>query len=156
FSRERLIPNGQARAMMTSMSRSTFASLVALLLLLLAVATSILPHPWNLTPMTAVALFAGARLARSWVAMAATIACLALGDLALGHLPYEGMAWVYGSTVAVVLLGRVLQTRRGWRAPLATALAGGLLFFVVTNFGVWVGWALYPRTLAGLLQCYAA
>jgi len=38
-------------------------------------------------------------------------------------------------------------------APLA-ALA--LLFFALSNFGVWLGSGMYPRSLAGLAECYAA
>ncbi|MCX5707707.1 MAG: hypothetical protein NTY14_01795, partial [Candidatus Omnitrophica bacterium] len=34
------------------------------------------------------------------------------------------------------------------------SLVSSLLFFAVSNFGVWLmGW--YPRTTAGLVQCYA-
>jgi len=36
---------------------------------------------------------------------------------------------------------------------LVYSLFSAVLFFVVTNFGVWlVGW--YPPTLEGLIQCY--
>jgi len=34
--------------------------------------------------------------------------------------------------------------------------AGGLLFFLVTNFGVWWLLGTYPPTWAGLMACYAA
>jgi uncharacterized protein DUF6580 len=138
------------------MSRPSFASLAALLLMMLAVASRVLPHPWNFTPMIAIALFGGARLARGWVAAAATIACLALGELAVGVFPYAGMAWVYGSMIAIALMGRALQTRAGWAAPLVAALGAGLLFFLVTNFGFWAAGTLYARTLSGLVECYGA
>jgi len=29
-----------------------------------------------------------------------------------------------------------------------------VLFFVLTNFGVWALGALYPKTLTGLTECY--
>ena len=35
-------------------------------------------------------------------------------------------------------------------------LAGSVLFFVWTNFGVWAFWNLYPHTLEGLVACYTA
>ena len=35
-------------------------------------------------------------------------------------------------------------------------LAASILFFVVTNFGVWALDSLYPRTLEGLVICYVA
>ena len=57
-----------------------------------------------------------------------------------------------------MLLGRLLLKKgRLWRVPFVSLLAS-ILFFVVTNFGVWFGGdgALYPKTLAGLGACYAA
>ena len=136
------------------MTDRRFASIVALALLAAAVASRIVPHPWNLTPMIAVALFAGARLPRAWHAALATIACLALGDLAVGVFPYDGMIWVYGSMILVAVIGRAVRTR-GVLAALVGALVGGFVFFVVTNFAVWLG-DMYPHTPGGLADCYIA
>jgi hypothetical protein len=36
------------------------------------------------------------------------------------------------------------------------AVTGSVLFFLITNFGVWLTDGLYPRTLDGLVICYAA
>ena len=132
-----------------------FATFVALALCILAVASRIAPHPWNFTPMIAVALFAGARIGNVWLGALATVACLALGDVALGVFPYGGMAWVYGAIVAVALIGGVLAKRRTVTATVACALAAGFVFFVVTNFGVWLG-DMYPHTWSGLGDCYIA
>ena len=35
-------------------------------------------------------------------------------------------------------------------------VASAILFFAITNFGVWAIDHLYPRTLAGLASCYIA
>lgn len=137
------------------MSDRRFATCVALVLLVLTVASRIAPHPWNFTPMIAVALFAGARLERAWLAVLAVAACLALGDLAVGVFPYDGMVWVYAPMLAIALLGRVLVTRRSVVATAVAALGGGLVFFVVSNFGVWLG-TMYPHSASGLADCYVA
>ena len=140
---------------MRAMTERRFATVVALLLLVVTVASRVVPHPWNFTPMLAVALFAGARLERAWIAVVAVAACLALGDVAVGVFPYAGMAWVYVPMLAIVLVGRLLVTRRTITATVIAALAGGLVFFVVSNAGVWLG-AMYPHTLGGLAECFAA
>src|SRR5580658_5005797 len=129
---------------------------LALLLVLLAIVSRLVPHPWNLTPLVAIALFGGATLERTGGAAAVVLVALAFGDAALGTLPYEGMAWVYGASVAVVLVGRLLGSHRGVAPTLIAALAAGALFYVVTNFGVWATGHLYPRTVSGLLACYVA
>jgi hypothetical protein len=138
------------------MTDRAFALLVAVLLVVIAAASRVIPHPWNFTPMIAVALFAGARIERSWLAAIAVTACLALGDIALGAFPYSGMAWVYGSMLLVVAAGRLVRTRSGIAAPLVGALCAGFVFFLVTNFAVFVSGGLYPRTTAGLVECYTA
>lgn len=138
------------------MTDRAFATLVAVLLVVLAAASRVVPHPWNFTPMIAVALFAGARIERSWLAAIAVVGCLALGDILLGAFPYGGIEWVYGSMLLVVAAGRLLRTRTGLVATLLAALGAGFGFFVVTNFAVFIGGALYPRTAAGLVECYTA
>jgi hypothetical protein len=143
--------------MLTPSTKSRrFDSTLALLLVLMAVVSRLVPHPWNLTPLVAIALFGGATFERTGWAAATTLGALALGDAALGSFPYEGMAWVYGASVAVVIIGRVLGIRRGIASTLIAALSGGALFYVVTNFGVWATGHLYPHTATGLVTCYAA
>jgi hypothetical protein len=141
--------------MMRAMNDKRFAMITAIVLVAMAAASRAVPHPWNFTPMIAVALFGGARLERAWVAVAAVVACLVAGDVAVGAFPYDGMAWVYGAMIAIVLGGTVLRTR-GVPAALVGALAAGLLFFVVTNLGVWIAGGLYPRTAGGLADCFTA
>ncbi len=137
------------------MTDRRFATTIAISLLVVTVASRVIPHPWNFTPMIAVALFAGARLERTYLAALAVLACLALGDLAVGVFPYSGMLWVYAPMLAIALLGRTLITRRSILATLTAALGAGALFFAVSNFGVWLG-TMYPHTPAGLLECYVA
>jgi hypothetical protein len=55
-----------------------------------------------------------------------------------------------------VVLGGVLRRRRAPLRVLTATLAGSLLFFALSNFGVWMGEGLYPKTGEGLLACYVA
>lgn len=142
--------------MMRPMNEKRFAAVVAVVLVAMAAASRAVPHPWDFTPMIAVALFGGARLERAWASVAAVVACLVIGDLAVGAFPYDGMAWVYGAMIAITLGGRLLRTRRGVVPAVIGGLAAGLVFFVVSNLGVWIGGGLYPHTAGGLADCYVA
>ena len=123
--------------------------------ILVAAALRLVPHPPNFTPIGAMALFSGAYLGRKGViAFAAPLGALLLSDLVLGF--YRGMPTVYFSVALVVIIGwlslqRVSPLRIG-----AAAIASSVLFFVVTNFGMWLSSGFYPRTLAGLEACYLA
>jgi hypothetical protein len=144
----------------------TCRTAVLLSAILLAAGTRWLPHPPSFAPITAMAVFATARLADRRLAVATPLVALFISDLGLEVLNrmglvstwglYRGMWIVYAATLAVGLLGFLI---RRTRSPLATAvvlLAGSCLFFVVTNFGVWAADGLYPETPEGLLLCYTA
>ena len=131
------------------------ARLLALLSAIVAAAVMrLVPHPPNFTPIGAMALFSGAYLGRRGLAFVAPLGALFVSDLVLGF--YHGMATVYFSVVLIVLIGWRLSTRRSfWRVG-AAAIASSVLFYTVTNFGMWLFSGIYPRTLAGLEACYVA
>lgn len=111
-------------------------------------------HPANLTPIGAMALFGGARL-RAWWAFCLPLAIMAMTDLFLwttkGWVPFN--PYVYGSFVLMVLIGRLLtRTESVWKIGTA-CLAGSVLFFLITNFGVWLGSSVPVSQMAG--QAYA-
>lgn len=135
-------------------------------LIAVAAATRLLPHPSNFAPMVAIALFGAATFERRLDAALVPLLSLLLSDalLHVGYLAGSQPNWgfyrdqwvVYAATLAVVGLGFLLRRRLTLPRVAATALAGSLGFFLITNFGVWaydIG-AMYPRTAAGLMTCY--
>ncbi len=127
---------------------------VVVLMILAAAASRLIPHPPNLASITAVALFGGAYLTDKRLALIVPLAALFLSDLILGF--YNHMEIVYGSFLLVVCIGFLLQRKRSALRIAGAALASSVLFFVVTNFGVWALESLYPKTAAGLVACYVA
>jgi hypothetical protein len=125
-------------------------------LILVAMVCRLVPHPPNFTPVLAVALFGGAMLPRR-VSWAVPLLAMVASDLALGY-PFGWMnGVVYGCFLAAVGLGMWLGRRRTWGRTAAAALGGSALFFVVTNFAVWLGAdSMYLHTPGGLAQCYVA
>jgi hypothetical protein len=134
------------------MSKVRFA--VVACMILVAAASRLIPHPPNLTSITAMALFGGAYLSERRLAFLVPMAALFLSDLVLGF--YSRMWVVYGSFVLVVWIGLLLRRRRTPLVIASAALVSSILFFVITNFGVWVFGSLYPKTVEGLLVCYVA
>src|SRR5258708_33090340 len=114
----------------------------------------LIPPPPNFTPLAAMALFGGAYISDKRLAFGLPLAALLLSDAVLGF--YHGMIWVYGSFALIVCLGLQLQSRRRLLPIAGAALAGSVLFFALTNFGVWASGGLYPRTMTGLGACYVA
>lgn len=131
------------------------ARLLALLLAIFAAAAMrLLPHPPNFSPIAAMALFSGAYLPKRALAFVAPIAALFFSDLFLGF--YPEMVFVYLSVAATVLIGWALAKRKSALRIGAAALVSSLLFYLVTNFGVWLLVDYYPKTAEGLIACYVA
>lgn len=129
--------------------------LVALIsIVLAAAATRLIPHPPNMTSIAAVALFGGAYFQDRRLAFAVPLAALFLSDLVLGL--YDGMLIVYVSFALIVGAGLWLRPRRQPALIAGAALFSAVLFFVLTNFGVWAFGHLYPKTSTGLVACYVA
>lgn len=108
---------------------------VAFILILLAAFSRIIPHPANFTPITAIALFGAAYLDKR-VALLIPIVALLVSDYFIGF--YDGMVWVYGSFLAIACIGFLLRNRRTAPMILGASISGSVLFFLVTNFGVWI------------------
>ena len=123
--------------------------------ILAAAALRLVPHPPNFTPIGAMALFSGAYLGRRGaVALVAPLGALFLSDLVLGF--YRGMPTVYFSVALIVIIGWVALRRVSPLRVGGAAIASSVLFFVLTNFGMWLSSGFYPHTLAGLEACYIA
>ena len=122
--------------------------------ILLAAATRMVPHPSNFAPITAIALFGGVQFRGKAEAFLVPLAAMFLSDLVLGF--HSQMAGVYLSFALIVLIGRWVRGRKTASGIAGGALAGSVLFFLLTNFGVWVSDGMYPKTAQGLLQCYVA
>jgi hypothetical protein len=121
----------------------------------------LLPHPPNVTPIAAMALFGGAYLANRKFAFALPLIAMLLSDLVLGLTIYGKVLLfsqpvVYLCMIATVAVGGLIRSRKpGWTIAVAS-LVSSVMFFLVTNFAVWAFESLYPRNWSGLIACYTA
>ncbi|HUI52388.1 MAG TPA: DUF6580 family putative transport protein [Terriglobales bacterium] len=127
---------------------------VIIAFILVAAALRIVPHPWNFTPIGAMALFSGAMLPKRWMKFSLPLAALFAGDLFIGF--HALMPVVYASFLVSVLIGIWLEKRRTAGRIAGATLLGAIQFYLATNFAVWAAMSTYPKTLAGLGACYAA
>jgi hypothetical protein len=127
--------------------------LISSTLILAAALSRLLPHPDNFTPIAAMALAGGVYLEKRF-ALIVPIVALVISDFFIGF--HNTILFVYGSFVLIGFMGLWLKSHKKLFPVLGTALVSSILFFVITNFGVWLtgsGW-FYPKTLQGLFECY--
>lgn len=136
-------------------STSTGRGVFLLALIGVVALTRLLPHPPNFTPVLALALFGAGVFADRRVAVLAPLAAMLLTDALIGL--HATLPFVYGAVALTSLLGLgLLRDRSSPGRVGALALGSSVLFFVLTNFGVWLVQDLYPHTAAGLWACYLA
>jgi hypothetical protein len=127
----------------------------------LAALTRLAPHPPNVTPISAIALFGGAYFRSRVLAFLLPIAAMLLSDLVLGFAVYGVMSMksqpvVYLCMLLTVGIGRLIHPGRSATNIALATLASSLMFYLITNFAVWVFGPLYPETRSGLVACYTA
>jgi hypothetical protein len=114
----------------------------------------------NFSPIMALAFCAGAYCRRGWMWLA-PFAAIVLSDLYIDHYyatvyRYEwgvgGAALRFLCFGAALGLGIVVSQRRTWLNLFGGALAGSILFYLVTNTASWMGDASYAHDAAGWLQ----
>ncbi len=139
---------------------------VLVLMILMAALSRLLPHPPNFAPIGAMALFGAAYFSNRIIAIVLPLIALWLSDLVLmnvvyAHLGdgfvffYSGFYWIYGSFILITLLGFLTLKKVKVGNILGASLAASILFFITSNFSVFLG-NMYPNTLDGLITCYIA
>jgi len=126
--------------------------MLAFILLALGICSRFLTHAPNLTPVVAVALFAGVYLNKRY-ALIVPLFLMVLSDIFIGF--HDTIAFTWGSVVVVALLGFWTREHKNFKTILGASLLSAVVFFIVTNFGAWLS-PLYPNTLEGFVQCYVA
>jgi hypothetical protein len=122
-------------------------------IIVIAALSRLLPHPMNFVPITAIALVGGMYFDKKYAFVIPLLAML-LSDTLIGF--HATIPFVYGGMVLSTLIGIWIQARKSWKTVLGGTLASSVIFFIVTNFGVWLtggGW-YYPKTVAGLIECF--
>ncbi|MDH7475986.1 MAG: hypothetical protein QHH09_00750 [Microgenomates group bacterium] len=119
-------------------------------IILLTVFSRLAPHPANFTPVAAVALFSGANFSSGW-AFLIPLSAMFLSDFFLGF--HSTMIYVYFSFLIIFYLGRLIKTA-SFRRIFFISVVSSVLFFLITNFGVWLTSGMYLKNLNGLIICY--
>lgn len=128
--------------------------LVITLMVTAAAFVRLIPHPPNFAPIAAMALFGGAYFSKKWAAFLIPFAAMFITDLLLG---FHSTMWaVYLSFALIVLLGMTMIKHKKVGNIFFASVTASVMFFVITNFGVWISTPYYEKTGTGLVACYTA
>jgi len=110
----------------------------------------IIPHPPNFTPILASAIMSPMLIKNKKFAIMLPLLAMFISDLIIGFHIYQSV--VYFSILIIILFSSI--NKKNYISLIFTVLVSCVLFFILTNFAVWVAWDYYPKTFIGLLNCY--
>ena len=133
-------------------------------LILIAAFARIIPHYPNFTLLCAIALFGGKYFNNKYIAYLLPLLAIWFSDILINNfilnnyfdgftLFYSGFYWQYGSFILITLIGRKTLKNISFLRLLGISISSSLLFFIISNFGVW-SLGSYSYDMEGFIACY--
>jgi hypothetical protein len=136
-------------------------------IIFLAAFSRIIPHMTNFSPFGAIALFGAAYFYKKWQAFIIPLVATWLSDLFINNTIYahnynsftwfyEGYYWQYMSYLLIAVYGLFVFKKVNVSNVIFGAIGSTAIFFIITNFGSWIGNTMYPQNFGGLMTSYIA
>ncbi|RWU10239.1 DUF6580 family putative transport protein [Pedobacter chitinilyticus] len=116
----------------------------------------------NFSGLGAVAIFSGSYFKNKFSGYVLPILVLLLSDLGLAlmmgesYVFYPGWYYTYIAFALMVLAAQILVKKVNVANVFVATLVGVLIHWIVSDFGMWLGFDTYPKTLAGFWECLVA
>ena len=116
-------------------------------ILLALSASRFIPHPPNFTSLLALSFYVPAILGLKF--LPALVISFVITDMYIGF--HELVFFTWGSIIFIALISKFFE--QNLKKRMFGCLIGVLIFFILTNFGVW-SMGSYGYSLTGLITCY--
>ena len=129
-----------------------------IVLILILSFSRLIPHPPNFTPIIAVAIMSSYFFKNIYLSFATLLVSMLLADAFIGF--YSNMLFVYLSLLLIVFIFHKISEKMNFKNLFICGFIGSLIFFIISNFGVWVLGSPgvldlpYEKNLNGLVDCY--
>lgn len=120
--------------------------ILAVLVILILVFFRLIPHPPNFTPILAISVFSGIKFKSNLFSYFVPVLAMLLSDAIIGF--HSGIYLIYATLIIAAAVSKRFNNIN------SAALSSSFLFFLITNFYVWVISSTYPKTLLGIIECY--
>ena len=143
---------------MQNLSKNLKKEIFPIALILILALARLIPHPPNFTPIIAVAIMSGYFFKNINLSFLTLVVAMLIGDLFIGF--YENMIFVYASLLLITFVFYKISNKINFKSLFIYGFVGSLIFFIISNFGVWalgspeVRDIAYAKNLNGLVECY--
>jgi len=140
----------------------------SLLIIFGIVSRFLLVNQPNVSGLETLALFGGSYFLLKRFAFIIPIAAYMLSDFIINNTIYSAyyadgvvfyqnyMLWTIGSLLLIVVLGKFLMQKVNLTNTIFGILGATSIFWLVSNFGDWIGGVTYAKSFSGLITCYVA
>ena len=121
-------------------------------LILILAFSRLIPHPPNFTPIISMAVMSGFFLRNIRLSLLVVVFSMLISDIIIGI--HSNMFFVYFSLILIIFTFNMLTKKMNILNVALLSFCGSLLFFMISNFGVWLNSTLYEKNISGLVNCY--
>ena len=108
--------------------------------------TRLIPHPPNFTSLIAISFYIPILFGRKYIFL--VLIAFIISDLLIGFHPF--VFWTWFTTFIIGLIGKNFI---GTLSRMSGSLLGAIIFFIISNFGVWIN-GQYGYSISGVITCY--
>jgi len=130
----------------------SYKNLFPIGIILILTLSRLIPHPPNFTPLIAIAILSAYLFANIYISLIIILVSMLLSDLFIGF--YNHVLFVYGALFLISYFIYKIKIKIKFRNLFFFCFGSSLVFFLVSNFGVWFLGALYEKNFNGLINCY--
>ncbi len=120
---------------------------LVLIIILLLVIFRLIPHPPNFSPILAVSIFAGIKFKNHFFAYMIPVFAMFISDFFLGF--HSGIFVIYSTLLSAAVLARNFNKIH------TASIFSSCLFFLTTNFHVWIMSPSYSKDILGFTECFS-
>lgn len=145
--------------------KNILQALFIISLIVLAVLSRLVDHPPNFTPLAAIALFGAAYFSNKKWALIVPVLAWWVSDLLLNATIYASyettflagyQLWSFLAIALIAVVGYYMLRKISFKNIIGSAFVAAIIFFLISNFGVWLSGTMYPMNISGLISCYVA
>ena len=123
-------------------------------LIIVASILRLIPHPPNMTPIVGMSVLSVSYFNHRLMQFGFPLFIMLITDAIIGFHPL--MPNVYVAIILSGLSGYILKKRPSFVNMIGASFVSSILFFVITNMGVWFTGTMYAKTFSGLTTCFIA
>jgi hypothetical protein len=130
------------------------ALIIPIIMMTLLIISRMISDIPNFTATIALIMFTSYLIRDKFLSVLVILVSQIISDLYIGI--YSSMFFVYGAYVFIALLSPIIMNKLSFKSVLISSLVTPTIFYIVSNFGVWITGSTYPLSLDGLIMCYVA